>query len=295
MTNNDELAYREKHSRLWERYDEAAHDNAEHIRDILQLTLDALEAAEGHIFKTERDAKALLAERDADKKRIAEQQDIIAKQEKWIKDVETTMLAATDRAEAAEKLVAELERDVDAANARVDTKCAQLCNQDEEIEMLRLRIAELEARTVSVKLPDEFYTIADNIRTQDNRITSEPMFCVYQKREIAVDSDCDYDRIVWVDEDGNEASEHKSARLELLHDNFREPPDGWRRVAVKDVDDFVTCCFTERGCKDYLACNGHNLRLPFIYVKSGFRNAEYISIRNWLAGINWKWGRSDAK
>lgn len=147
------------------------------------------------------------------------------------------------------------------------------------------RIAELEARTVSVKLPDEFYTIADNIRTQDNRIMSEPMFCVYQKREIAVDSDCDYDRIVWVDEDGNEASEHKSARLELLHENFREPPDGWRRVAVKDVDDFVTCCFTERGCKDYLACNGHNLRLPFIYVKSGFRNAEYISIRNWLAGI----------
>ncbi len=195
---------------------------------------------------------ALLAERDADKKVIAE----------------SVVLFETLRQE-----VLALERDVDAANARVDTKCAQLCNQDEEIEMLRLRIAELEARTVSVKLPDEFYAIADNIRTQDNRITSEPMFCVYQKREIAVDSDCDYDRIVWVDEDGNEASELKSARLELLHENFREPPDGWRRVAVKDVDDFVTCCFTEQGCKDYLACNGHNLRLPFIYVKSGFRNA----------------------
>ncbi|EOK8158571.1 hypothetical protein BOS62_RS20585, partial [Escherichia coli] len=38
----------------------------------------------------------------------------------------------------------------------------------------------------------------------------------------------------------------------------------------------------------YLAVNGHNLRLPFIYVKSGFRNAEYIGIRNWLAGIRIK-------
>ncbi|EFE7939934.1 hypothetical protein F3H50_13040 [Escherichia coli] len=147
------------------------------------------------------------------------------------------------------------------------------------------RIAELEARTLAVKLLDEFYTIAENIHTQDNRITSDPMFCVYQKREIVVDADYDYDRIVWVDEEGNEASPHQSARLELLHENFREPPEKWRRIAVKEIDDFVTCCFTEQGCKDYLACNGHNLRLPFIYVKSGFRNAEYIGLRNWLAGI----------
>lgn len=46
--------------------------------------------------------------READK-RIVEQVEIIAKQEKWIKDVEVTMIAATDRAEAAEKRIAELE------------------------------------------------------------------------------------------------------------------------------------------------------------------------------------------
>ncbi len=55
-----------------------------------------------------------------------------------------------------------------------------------------------------------------------------------------------------------------------------------------NVETPATCCFTEQGCKDYLAANGHNLRLPFIYVKSGFRNAEYIGIRNWLAGIRIK-------
>ncbi|HAX9698071.1 TPA: ead/Ea22-like family protein [Escherichia coli] len=146
------------------------------------------------------------------------------------------------------------------------------------------RIAELKTKSA----PDSFGIIGENIRTQDNRITSEPMFCVYQKREIVVDADYDYDRIVWVDEDGNEANKRQSRRLELLHENFREPPEKWRRVAVKDIDEFVTCCFTEQGCKDYLAANGHNLRLPFIYVKSGFRNAEYIGIRNWLAGIRIK-------
>lgn len=154
----------------------------------------------------------------------------------------------------------------------------------EECAAMAERIEELQTKSA----PDSFSIIGENIRTQDNRITSDPMFCVYQKREIVVDADYDYDRIVWVDEDGNEANKLQSRRLELLHENFREPPEKWRRVAVKDIDEFVTCCFTEHGCKDYLAVNGHNLRLPFIYVKSGFRNAEYIGIRNWLAGIRIK-------
>ncbi|EOU7119059.1 ead/Ea22-like family protein [Escherichia coli] len=154
----------------------------------------------------------------------------------------------------------------------------------EECAAMAERIEELQTKSA----PDSFGIIGENIRTQDNRITSDPMFCVYQKREIVVDADYDYDRIVWVDEDGNEANKRQSRRLELLHENFREPPEKWRRVAVKDIDEFVTCCFTEQGCKDYLAANSHNLRLPFIYVKSGFRNAEYIGIRNWLAGIRIK-------
>lgn len=150
--------------------------------------------------------------------------------------------------------------------AEAEAKCAALAERIEELQ--------------TKPTPDSFGIIGENIRTQDNRITSDPMFCVYQKREIVVDADYDYDRIVWVDEDGNEANKLQSRRLELLHENFREPPEKWRRVAVKDIDEFVTCCFTEQGCKDYVAANGHNLRLPFIYVKSGFRNAEYIGIRN---------------
>jgi len=42
-------------------------------------------------------------------KRNAEQADIIAKQDKWIKEVEATVITATDRAEAAEKRIAEQE------------------------------------------------------------------------------------------------------------------------------------------------------------------------------------------
>lgn len=72
--------------------------------------LDELEAKDSTIATQQQEIRALLnALGQASEKRNAEQADIIAKQEKWIKDVEATMIAATDRAEAAEKRIAELE------------------------------------------------------------------------------------------------------------------------------------------------------------------------------------------
>ena len=206
-------------------------------------------------------------------------QQYIKRRDQENEDIALTVGRLRVELEGKDKLIAELGK-----------QCAEwerkALSNFEECAAMAERIEELQTKSA----PDSFGIIGENIRTQDNRITSDPMFCVYQKREIVVDADYDYDRIVWVDEDGNEANKRQSRRLELLHENFREPPEKWRRVAVKDIDEFVTCCFTEQGCKDYLAANGHNLRLPFIYVKSGFRNAEYIGIRNWLAGIRIKGG-----
>lgn len=213
---------------------------------------------------------ALLDERERN-------QQYIKRRDQDNEDIALTVGKLRVELEGKDKLIAELGK-----------QCAEwerkALSNFEECAAMAERIEELQTKSA----PDSFGIIGENIRTQDNRITSDPMFCVYQKREIVVDADYDYDRIVWVDEDGSEANKRQSRRLELLHENFREPPEKWRRVAVKDIDEFVTCCFTEQGCKDYLAANGHNLRLPFIYVKSGFRNAEYIGIRNWLAGIRIK-------
>ncbi|HGC3040089.1 TPA: ead/Ea22-like family protein [Escherichia coli] len=204
-------------------------------------------------------------------------QQYIKRRDQENEDIALTVGRLRVELEGKDKLIAELRK-----------QCAEwerkALSNFEECAAMAERIEELQTKSA----PDSFGIIGENIRTQDNHITSDPMFCVYQKREIVVDADYDYDRIVWVDEDGNEANKRQSRRLELLHENFREPPEKWRRVAVKDIDEFVTCCFTEQGCKNYLAANGHNLRLPFVYVKSGFRNAEYIGIRNWLAGIRIK-------
>ncbi|HHI2309403.1 TPA: hypothetical protein ACQ8N1_000980 [Klebsiella pneumoniae] len=142
-------------------------------------------------------------------------------------------------------------------------------------------IAELESRTV--KLHPELYTIGELIRTQDNRITDQPMFVVFQKREIIGSDEHSPSRICWV-WDGEEVSELRAKRLEALYQDGRDTR-GYDRYAMQEVDEFVTACFTEHGCKDYLRQNGHNLRLPYIYACGSFRNNEYQLVRNWLAGI----------
>lgn len=150
-----------------------------------------------------------------------------------------------------------------------------------EIIDLKERINQLESRTVM--LPPELYTIGELIRTQDNRITDQPMFVVFQKREIIGSDEHSPSRVCWV-WDGEEVSELRAKRLEALYQDGRDTR-GYDRYAMQEVDEFVTACFTEHGCKDYLRQNGHNLRLPYIYACGSFRNNEYQLVRNWLAGI----------
>ncbi|EJD4131575.1 ead/Ea22-like family protein [Escherichia coli] len=241
-----------------------------HVNCLVETDAQAYANAEFIAAFNPNVALALLDERERN-------QQYIKRRDQENEEIALTVGKLRVEQEGKDKLIAELGK-----------QCAEWerkgLSNFEECAAMAERIEEMQTKSA----PDSFGIIGENIRTQDNRITSDPMFCVYQKREIVVDADYDYDRIVWVDEDGNEANKRQSRRLELLHENFREPPEKWRRVAVKDIDEFVTCCFTEQGCKNYLAANGHNLRLPFIYVKSGFRNAEYIGIRNWLAGIRIK-------
>ncbi|SAP72758.1 ead/Ea22-like family protein [Klebsiella oxytoca] len=158
------------------------------------------------------------------------------------------------------------------------TQCRGITDHCEE---LQARIAELESRTV--KLSPALYTIGDLIRTQDNRITDQPMFVVFQKREIIGSDEHSPSRICWV-WDGEEVSELRAKRLEALYQDGRDTR-GYDRYAMQEVDEFVTACFTEHGCKDYMRQNGHNLRLPYIYACGSFRNNEYQLVRNWLAGI----------
>lgn len=121
--------------------------------------------------------------------------------------------------------------------------------------------------------------ISERLKTQDNRITADPIFVVQQRNRIW-GFDLEYcEDWMWVDEEGNEATQEEYEELKKHGDV------GWNKVGYKDTWEFVTACFTEQGCKDYIAYNGHNLTDPRIYAESGWRNAEWIGLRNYLMNL----------
>jgi len=125
--------------------------------------------------------------------------------------------------------------------------------------------------------------IGELMHTQDNRITEIPLFVVQQKvRDYGYRSDYS-DAHIWVDaEDSEEVSD--IAIIDRLEE-ADEPDEDYRRVHYKNRWEFVTACFTEQGCKDFLKINGHNLHEPRIFAASGFRNLEWQLMREFLMGL----------
>lgn len=147
-------------------------------------------------------------------------------------------------------------------------------------------VEKLAAENVALKKErSSMEAIGELIRTQDNRITDQPFFAVMVKREIVGSEDHDYDRICWVENrsgDYIEATETQHRRLEAIYQARYEVRDGWDRYAMKEIDVFVTGCFTEQGCKDYISRNRHNLNQPFIYAFGSYRNEEYQKVRKFI-------------
>lgn len=124
---------------------------------------------------------------------------------------------------------------------------------------------------------DDLSQIGERLKTQDNRCTVNPMFCVQERRRlVGLDSDYSENRC-WYD----------TASDEVIYDDdkdFKGPPEGeeWNEFGYVDQWFTVMVAFTEEGCKEYLRLNGHNLKHPRIYVESFNRCPEMIAIREAL-------------
>jgi len=125
------------------------------------------------------------------------------------------------------------------------------------------------------------------ITTQDNRITDQPMFIVQQRRRM-YGLDTGYcDNFIWLccEDEYNEASAEEADALEAEYQDTGRARDGWQRTGYIDQWEFVTACFTEQGCIDYLKLDGHNLNEPRIYAEGSYRNEEFRAVRNSLIAL----------
>lgn len=129
----------------------------------------------------------------------------------------------------------------------------------------------------------DLLAISERLKTQDNRITQHPMFCVQIKiREVGYDTGYS-DNKCW----------HNFETMETIYDDdkdFVDAPEGkeWDEFGYKDRWETVMVAFTEGGCKEYLDLDGHNVKRRAhngevrIYAEYFRRCPEMIAIREAL-------------
>lgn len=138
--------------------------------------------------------------------------------------------------------------------------------------------------------PEQLAALREELRTQDNAITADPLFVVLQEERIyGVSQDYQTNGYTWVGEDDSSvtADDDETKVLDKLLDEDRELSIGgvtYERVWYRIVPRFVTACLTRKGAEAFIACNGHNLTKPYIYVESLYRNDEMLALRNHLMG-----------
>lgn len=149
----------------------------------------------------------------------------------------------------------------------------------------------------TVEVPEEFFAIAELLRTQDNARTAHAMFRVDQKqRDYGFDPDCS-DQWVLLDSEGNEIDNPDliqdweewdssiSYDVSSFESKHEYTPGDIRRVYFQDRWETVAVFFTRAGAEDYIMRNAHRLKEPRIDVDSAYRNDEWIMIREWLMGL----------
>lgn len=133
--------------------------------------------------------------------------------------------------------------------------------------------------------------LAHQLRSQDNRYTSYPVYEVQEKvRVTGIDTDYTED-VLWISPDseivGNdpEFDDLTHDQLEALHNEGSDVPDGYTRTGYAERWEQRESFLTLEAAESYIKTNKHRhdgeLR---VYVDSAYRNKEWQELRRLLAG-----------
>jgi len=141
---------------------------------------------------------------------------------------------------------------------------------------------------------DEFYEkllkkLSHELRTQDNRITGEPLFCVQQKRRIwGIDTRSDPETAwIWKDDPDCVFDTKEEAMKDFLCTDYdKKHFDKYiEEVGYIDIWEFKTAHLTETAAQLYIDQNKHNLTSPRIFVTSQYRCHEFNEVVEYIKGI----------
>ena len=136
---------------------------------------------------------------------------------------------------------------------------------------------------------EELIILANRLKTQDNRITANPLYCVQQKRRI-YGIDLEYDPQIlyqWAEDPDYSWETREEAEQELLKDDISldDFEKYIQEVGYIDIWEFVTAHLTEKAAQLYIDQNKHNLKSPRIFVSSQYRCHEFNNVIEHLKNL----------
>ena len=154
--------------------------------------------------------------------------------------------------------------------------------------------------------------LATELNTQDNAITSDPVFVVYDwQSQYFPANDMDGklatdlsprpgesgSGFVWVTEDNEYEADQAQAKVleDKRRDNWddtqpyveQEDPEvvvKYHRLFKFRYQHFCGAFFTREAAQALINCQKHNMHEPFIFVESGYYNREWKELRKILGG-----------
>ena len=153
--------------------------------------------------------------------------------------------------------------------------------------------------TVTDEQYDFLVKLSGLLNTQDNRITADPIFCVYEKKVVylpdghgretgwfsnegRLQSDKDIDEII--DEYKQEHQECDLDDDEILEELEYRKFD----YDIEDVPVSGQYYFSEQAAQNHIDCNHYHYNEPFVYAESAWRNIEWQIIREVILSLTKK-------
>lgn len=131
--------------------------------------------------------------------------------------------------------------------------------------------------------------LKERIKSNDNRYTAQPyLLLLNQKRDTVGHPDYNYTRISYIEQVSGEYCEFetyekakewlKTEYYECFDEEYKE--SDIQKIYINEVDQTVNVFLTDKGYKDHLQQNKHNLGKHTTYGIHAFRNKEIESLYN---------------
>jgi hypothetical protein len=134
------------------------------------------------------------------------------------------------------------------------------------------------------EIPKFLYEMSEQLWTQDNRATADPIYLVQEMvRTYGFTDDYSSD-YTWI-KDGEEITDRRKIRYLNKRAEDGKDTSKYEVIYYKDEFETVQSFLTEKAAFRYIECNGHNLNYPRVYADSLHRNREMIQLREWIMSL----------